>query len=165
MKGRMRGKLVAIGMVVLMAVSVLWMVFDGVEAIEDTNGPDDFSLAVITDEEIIDRISDSVGFGWTKNPVNGTVKFHSRNFSGIQEILRQDILFSTGVTLDVIDLEVNAGNFRMAVFHEDEIIMDITPETEFPLDLGALEGSVRLVIAGESADFSFRMWQSDVKLD
>lgn len=160
MKAKTKNVLWIVLAVAVVVVCGFWFLTDGVEHIEDTNGPDNYALDTITEQDIIDREMGSVGFGKSTNSLNNTVKFHSKKFTGVHEIMWTDVLFSTGVTMEVLDFEVNAGNFKMAVVNEGEIIKVIEPG-ESLVDLGAIEGSVSLVIAGESADFSFRIFESE----
>lgn len=160
MNERMKKLLYGVLGLVVLVVGVIWFLTDGLEHIEDTNGADNYALVTITDQDIIDRKMGSMGLGKSTNNLNNTVKFSSNKFTGVEEIMWTDILFSTGVTMEILDFEVNAGNFKMAVVNESEIIKVIEPG-ESLVDLGAIEGSVSLVIAGESADFSFRIFESE----
>lgn len=147
----------AVAVVVVCAVSFLT---SDLEHIEDTNGPDDYSLTTITEQDILDHSMGCLNFGRTTNALTGTVTFDSGKFTGVKQIMWTNIMFSTGVTLDLIDYEVHSGNFAMAVIHNGEIIRYIQPG-ETTVDLGAITGDVSLVVAGESADFRFSMFQSE----
>ena len=157
----MKKILAGIAAIVLIVVCAIWFLNSDLEHIEDANGPEDYSLAVITDQQLLDHDMGSMGFTKTTNNLNGTVRFHSDKFTGVMELMWTNVLFTTGFTLDLIDYEVNAGNFRMVVINEGEIIADLKPEDSFPVDLGELKGDVSVVIAGESADFSFGMFKHE----
>ena len=161
MNNSIKKLLITAGAVILVIVCALWMFFDGAEQIEDINGPDNYNLAVIRDDQICSRSVPSVGLGKTTNNLNNTVKFSSKQFSGVYEVMWTNILFTTGLQLDILNYEVHAGNFKMAVLNEGKIVAELTPEDNFPVDLGKLSGEVMLVIAGESADFSFQLFAHD----
>lgn len=160
MNGKLKNTLWLLMAVVLVAVCAVWFLTDGVEHIDDTNGPEDSALAVITDGDIIAADWGAVGLTRSTDAISGTVRFHSDRFSGVREIMWTDVLFSTGTTLQIIDFQVNAGNFKMAVVNDGEIIRVISPGEDL-IDLGSVEGRLSLVIAGESADFSFRLFRHD----
>lgn len=161
MNEKMKKILLGIAALALIAVCLIWFMNDGLEHIEDTNGAEDFSLTTITDQQIIDHDMGALGFGKSTNNLTGTVKFSSNKFTGVKEIMWTDVVYTSGFMLDVIDLKVNEGNFRMVVVNEGKIIKELTPADEFPMNLGELKGTTSLVIAGESADFSFRLFQHD----
>lgn len=139
---------------------------DAMEHIEDTNGPDDYSLAVITDEEIAAKgkkmcvggpntsSSKTTFLGMTTT--SGTTYF-SDKFSGVRlmdtwNIIGGDLVFS------LYDYEVTAGNFQMCIVHDGQVISTIEP-TEDGYVYFAMEdvepGVYDLYIAGESAAFEF----------
>ena len=153
---------------------IVWCLsfFDTVDPIEDLNGPDDTSLAVLTEEDITAKVIEASGLSHTSYNLgdflgnllgnNGTVKFKGKNFNGVYELHSTNIFHSTGVIYDIIDFQITSGNCRMFVVNEGEIVAEFSPEDNFPVNVGALEGYTRLLLAGESADFSFRMWKDDV---
>lgn len=144
----------------LVCVCAVWFFLDGIEHIEDTNGSHDFSLTTITDQDIIDATMGCMGFGRSTHALFDMVTFSSGKFTGVKEIMWTEVVYSTGVLLHIIDFEVTAGNFKMAVVNDGEIIRVIQPGEDL-VDLGAITGRVSLVIAGESADFTFSLPESD----
>lgn len=153
--------LAIIGAIAMVAVAAYMMLTSDLKHIEDTNGPDDYSLTTITDQQILDMDMGALGLGRSTSSLTSTVKFDSNKFTGVEEIMWTDVLFSSGFTMDILDYKVHSGNFKMVVINEGEIIAELTPEDEFPVNLGDLKGHVSLVIAGESADFSFKLFESD----
>lgn len=147
--------------IVAAAICAVWLLIGGPEHIEDTNGPDNDSLTQITDRDIIDCSMGYLGVGKSTGMLDDTVKFSSGKFTGVYEVMWTDVMFSTGMTMQIIGLEVNAGNFKMAVVNEGEIIAEIKPGDDTIVDLGDVKGNVRLIIAGESADFSFRLFKHE----
>ena len=84
------------------------------------------------------------------------MKISSSQFTGVYEVLWTDVLFTTGFQIRLMDFQVNAGNFKMVALVDGRIAAVVEPGME-TIDLGEVRGNVSLVIAGESADFSFRM--------
>ena len=163
MNEKVKKKLTAIAAVILLAVCGVWMLTDGAEHIEDSNGAENYSLTTITDQDIIEHEMGVIGLNKSTDALHPeTVRFSSEKFTGVEIIRKENVMFTTGYPVDVLDFEVRSGNFRMVVVNNGKIIADLTPEDSFPVDLGTVNGNVMLVIAGESADFSFRMWERDV---
>ena len=128
--------------------------------IEDTNGPDNFALNTITDQNILNRDLPSGGYGTkTSGLLSKTVTHSGKDFSGVVEVLWTDMIAGDFV-LDLMDYTVTGGNFRMVVVNEDRIIADIEPGTTQIL-LEGVKGRVALRIAGESAAYSFSMTEFD----
>ena len=121
--------------------------------IEDTNGPEDSSLAVITEENILKLDLPSGGYGVRTN--SNRVTCYGKGFSGVTEILSTNLLAGT-FEVNLMDFTVSGGNFRMVVVHDDKILMDVAPGTE-QIRLDGLKGYISLRVAGESADYSFSM--------
>ena len=124
--------------------------------IEDTNGPDNFALNTITDQNILNLDLPSGGYGTkTSGLLSKTVTHSGKDFSGVVEVLWTDMI-AGDFLLDLMDFTVTGGNFRMVVVNEDRIIADIEPGTTQIL-LEGVKGRVALRIAGESASYSFSM--------
>ncbi len=137
----------------------------GVE-FEDTNGPDDYSLTQITDENIINM--DVGAANYTQKPgsdecsdLSQMVEFKSNNFNGVAEIYSTRLLGKSDLTIDVTNLQVSSGNYRLSVVQDGEIIYD------FPLnemmqtyELRDTNGDISIRMSGESADFymSIEVW-------
>lgn len=143
----------------------LFAVGCGVEY-EDTNGPDDYSLAQITDENILNQDVGAANYSQTpaeeeSDNLTQMTEFKSKGFHGVAEIYRTTLLGKSDLTIDVTNLQVDSGNYRLSVVHDDEIVYD------FPLnemmqtyELRDINGDVSIVMAGEDADFymSIQVW-------
>lgn len=126
------------------------------EVIEDQNGPDDYSLAVITDENIINMDRGSMGLKKSTDMLSSGITFSSENFNGVERILLTNFFFNSDFDMDVTNFHVNSGNFRMCIVNDGEIIYDVQPGEVFTrVLLHDLNGTFELIIAGESADFTF----------
>lgn len=162
--------------------NILWMILavavigycaysfltDPPQDIEDTNGEQDSSIAVITEEEIIAYdAAKSKGMSRSKTDVAiggiqlGDIRFHSKNFSGVEPLLRTDILFTTGFDLNIYNYKVEAGNFRLYVLNEGKIIDIIEPSDTFNHCYEDIKGEFVVVAVGESAEFQFEMTHAD----
>lgn len=143
--------------VVLVAVAVIWFMSDGIEHIEDTNGADDTSLTTITDQQIIDKSIDALNVGTRTGFINGMVEISSKKFTGVYEVLYNNYIGSSDFMLDLCDFTVSGGNFKMCVVHDGKIVAVLEPDALVEYTLENISGRVSLVIAGESAEFSFEM--------
>jgi len=149
-------KLLAAGVVVVCGI---WFLLGGgiKEHIEDTNGPDNYTLQTITDQNIRKLDTGSMGSGKSFSSLTNTTTYHSGKFSGV-EVIHQSDIWATGLTVQVYDYHVEAGNFRLVLLLDDEIVHEFVPNGE-PIQtctLGKIDGLLSLRIAGESADYSFR---------
>ena len=147
----------------LTALLMLSLTACGSAKIEDTNGPDNFALNTITDQNILKLDLPSAGSGIKIGGLlSKTAEFSGKDFSGVVEILWTDMLAGDFV-LDLMDFTVTGGNFRMVVINEGKIIADIEPGTT-QIHLPGVKGHVSLRIAGESAAYSFTMTEHEYNL-
>ena len=128
--------------------------------IEDTNGPDNFALNTITDQNILNLDLPSGGYSTkTSGLLSKTVTHSGKDFSGVVEVLWTDMIAGDFV-LDLMDYTVTGGNFRMVVVNDGKIVADIAPGTE-RISIDDLKGHISIRVAGESADYSFSMWKTE----
>ena len=59
--------------------------------------------------------------------------------------------------MELTNFHVNAGNFKMCLVNEGEIVATVEPGLFATCRLENLNGTFQLVIAGESADFTFTL--------
>ena len=163
---RIRGRFFSLVFIILFAAVGFWVFKNMPDHIEDTNGPEDFSLVTITDENIINldmgaRNSMTVrekGVKLGGIKINKGFEIYSKKFTGVTEVMYQNYIFASGVVFELEYLKVESGNFKMVLVYEDEIIQVIEPSDEpIRIELGELRGTLSLRIAGESAAYSFRM--------
>ena len=155
--------LIIAGVVVFVVVVGAWFIFGGTDHIEDTNGPEDFSLQTITDEEIINMSTGSVGGPKiSRGMLTGdTVEFSAEKFTGVYEILYDNYVLPSDFELDLTAYEIYGGNFKLVVVHNDEIVAVLEPGLFVEYLLEDVTGTVSLRIAGESASFSFCMTEME----
>lgn len=142
-------------------IAVVWFLQDDLEHIEDTNGPDDYSLTTITDQQIIDKSVGALNVKQKKSLIGDTIEFSSDKFTGVYEILYDNYIGSSDFEINLYSFTVNEGNFKMVVIHDDEIVATLEPDLMLDYRLENVKGKVSLVIAGESADFAFSMTESE----
>ena len=141
--------------IALIAVAVIWFIQDDLEHIEDTNGPDDFSLQVITDENIQNLDFGALNVGTSTSLLSDTVTYSSECFTGVYEVFTENII-TNRYEITVHHASVEQGNFKMVLCVDDEIVHEFTlNELSQTFVLENVNGTVSLRIAGESADFQF----------
>lgn len=156
------------GIVCIMLLAAKGMMGD-LEHIEDTNGPDDYSLTTITDENIVKMDLGALSpCTIDRNPVlkeltgiSSGVRIYSDKFTGVYEVLYSNYVLPSDFVIDLTSFSVKEGNLRMAVVHNDEIVAELKPDTFVDYCLENVTGTVSLRIAGESASYEFYMSEFD----
>lgn len=163
---RLKDRLMVIVILVALVGGFIYSQIDAMEHIEDTNGPDDYSLAVITDEEIAAKgrkvcvggpdtsRSKTTFLGVTTT--SGTTYF-SDCFSGIRLLDSWNII-SGDLFFNLYGYEVTGGNFQMCIVHDGQVIATIEPTADGDVYFVMNDvdpGVYDLYIAGESAAFEF----------
>ena len=146
--------IVAVVVIAFCAYSVLT---SDLEHIEDTNGPDNYAPAVITDEDIVKQEMGALNVGLSKDVFASGVTCSSSKFTGVYRVFQTNFLFNSDFRMDLLNFHVNSGNFRMCLVNNGKIIAEVEPGMTSEVLLHDLNGSFELVIAGESADFTFYM--------
>ena len=134
----------------------------GVE-IADTNGPDDYSLATITEENIANQDLGCSSYTMSpgsedENYLVETTKFKGKEFSGVTQIYMTNFIGKSDVCVDVSNLSVDSGNFALYAVLDGEIVHEFKiGELMETFELKDINGTFELVMAGETADFKFWM--------
>ena len=147
------------------------MIFgEKIEHIEDTNGPDNYSLATITEADVIACEMGSKGGPNTTTKktsfagitFSNGVEYEAKQFTGVYELASGYIYEGSTWWITFYDFQVTAGNFRMYVIADDKIVGTVEPSAEAIFET-EVETSAwyRVVIAGESAAFSFKTNEID----
>lgn len=154
-----------LGIVVLAAVIAAVLLFGKtMDDIEDVNGPDNHTLATITEADIIAReMSCSTVPGTAHSKLSfgnitleSAIEFYSDKFSGLYELDNYYIFKGSDIYFDIWNFEVTEGNCQIFVVLEDTIIGVLNEGQEVTFHQNVTEsGNVRVVLAGESAAFSF----------
>ena len=146
--------LIAVAVVVICGYSFL---NSDLKHIEDTNGPEDYTLTTITDENIIKQDMGALNVSKSTGLLNDGVTFKSDKFTGVYRVFQTNFFFDSDFLMDVAGFWVNSGNFRMCIVNDGKIIATVEPGMFATCELSDLNGSFELVIAGESADFEFTL--------
>ncbi len=146
--------LIAVAVVVICGYSFL---NSDLKHIEDTNGPEDYTLTTITDENIIKQDMGALNVSKSTGLLNDGVTFKSDKFTGVYHVFQTNFFFDSDFLMDVAGFWVNSGNFRMCIVNDGKIIATVEPGMFATCELSDLNGSFELVIAGESADFEFTL--------
>ena len=128
---------------------------------EDTNGPDNFTLQTITDQNIINLDLGASGLTYTESELGDILsssEYSAKNFNGVERIFQTNFLLPSDIEVYIGHMNVKSGNFKLVVINNDTIIQEI------PLDsfnetfrFENLSGSFSVHAAGESAAFEFYM--------
>ncbi len=161
MNQKLKKVLLVAGVAVFIAVALLWIFGSGLKHIEDTNGPDNYALTTITDQDIIQNKMGALTPVTVREALIGDAKhFESNKFTGVSELLYNNYVLPSDVVFSINTLSVTEGNFRMVVVHDGKIVAEIKPNSEELIQEVRLEnvtGYVSVRIAGESAAYSFQM--------
>ena len=131
----------------------------GIEPIEDTNGPDDYTLATITEENIINQDLGASAYSMSpgsedENYMTELTKFKGKEFSGVTQLYMTNYIGKSDVIVDVSNLTVDAGNFALFVLLDGQIVHEFkVGELMQTFELRDIKGTFEIVMAGETADF------------
>lgn len=132
------------------------------EHIPDTNGPDNYSLAVITHEQIEagDRLSKGGLTTTTKKPLLGlgdpVTIYSCKEFSGVSMLYTTGLVFGD-FGFEIYDFEVTAGNFQIVILCDDKVVGTVDPgesSVHYVLE-DSPSGTYEILLVGESANFTF----------
>ena len=152
-----------IAAVVMIGIAIFWFLGSDMKHIEDTNGPDNYSLTTITDENIINRDMGAMGLSRSKSIVTGdTHTFSSDKFTGVEEIMYNNYILNSSDYFTIYNYEIKEGNMKMVVVLDDEIIAELEPGMIVEYDFKDVNGTLALRIAGESAAFHFDITGHDL---
>ena len=152
---KMKNVLWIVFAVALVAVCAVLFLKDGLKHIEDTNGADNFELQTITDENICNLDMGALNVSEHNALIGDTVTYKSNRFTGVYAVFYENIV-TNRFEIVINHAQVNAGNFKMVLCVNDEIVHTFTlNELTQSFVLEDVKGTVSLRIAGESADFMF----------
>ena len=140
--------------IVLVTVCGAWFMVGDVKHVEDTNGPDVYTLQTITDSNIIKKDMGALNVKESRSILGGgTVTYSSERFTGVYELYTSNII-ATSLEVTVNHARVDKGNFRIVLLLDDEIVHEFKlNELTQSVTLEDVRGTVALRIAGESANF------------
>lgn len=129
--------------------------------IADSNGPDDYTLAEITEENIINQDLGASSYSMSPGSedddyMTSTTKFKGKEFSGVAQLYMTNYIGKSDVSIDVSNLTVDSGNFTLMVLLDGEIVHEFKHgELMETFEMKDIKGTFEIVMAGETADFKF----------
>lgn len=145
------------GLVIIAAFLAAWFFLaagNSIEHIEDTNGPEDYTLQTINDGNIEQMNYGAKGFSYTTDNITNRNTYKSKKYSGVTEIIGETPI-SNSYTLYVNYYDLNEGNAKLVLTKDDKIVHEFLPN-EGPQDFtveNARGAYISLRLAGESASF------------
>ena len=155
--------------VAMVIVFVVWMIMNPrPDHIEDTNGPDDYSLEKITESDVVSLQMGSRGTLSTSETyfniggvkISDGIKHSASRFTGVYLLYSATIFKGSDVHIMLSEFKIHSGNFAFYVVLDGEIVGEVKPSedglyTELIIPNIEKTCSIEYVIAGESADFEF----------
>lgn len=151
---RIKKVLCIVGAIAVIVASVITILGNDLEHIEDTNGADNYTLQQITDENI-EKLNLGMKGSYKERTgiISDTVEYSADKFTGVLELYEENIM-ATQLDVTVHHAQVTSGNFRIVLLVNDKIVHDFElNELTQTYTLKNVSGYVSLRIAGESAAF------------
>ena len=130
----------------------------GVE-IPDQNGPDNFNLATITVDNIVNMDLGASGYSVSPSSedeeyMTKVTKVKGKEFSGVAELYYTNFVAKSDITVYLDNISVESGNFKVLVLVNDEIVHEFNNQEMLQeCELKDIKGDFSVKIAGETADF------------
>ena len=122
--------------------------------IEDTNGEQDYSLATITEEQLVKGTNSSSKVGFLHTQINNSHTFKVNKFSGVEAIESVRATESTKSITFLVESTRNSGNLYVYVRCDGQIVGDFEIGARDDLVLeNPAPGKYELCVAGESASY------------
>ena len=122
--------------------------------IEDTNGEQDYSLATITEEQLVKGTNSSSKVGFLHTQINNSHTFKVNKFSGVEAIESVRATESTKSITFLVESTRNSGNLYVYVRCDGQIVGDLEIGTKDDLVIeNPAPGKYELCVAGESASY------------
>lgn len=126
--------------------------------IEDTNGEDDYSLATITEEQLVKGTNSSSKVGFLHTQINDSHTFKVNKFSGVEAIESIRATESTKSITFLVECTRNSGNLYVYVRCDGQIVGDFEIGTKDDLVIeNPAPGKYELCVAGESASYELNL--------
>ena len=95
--------------VVVIAFCAYSFLTSDLEHIEDTNGLDNYALAVITDEDIVKQEMGALNVGLSKDVFASGVTCSSSKFTGVYRVFQTNFLFNSDFRMDLLNFHVQVS--------------------------------------------------------
>lgn len=117
--------------------------------IADTNGEDDISLAILTDEELLSDNPKSYSYDCTYGGNSKGIDFTCQMFSGVKDLIKYNLKEEKEHTF-VVSSSITSGNGELFVIQDGKIIKEIGWIEESEIKIYT-KGKISFRVAGESA--------------
>ena len=126
--------------------------------IEDTNGEQDYSLATITEEQLVKGTNSSSKVGFLHTQINDSHTFKVNKFSGVEAIESVRATENTKSITFLVESTRNSGNLYVYVRCDDRIVgeFEIGARDDLVIETPA-PGKYELCVAGESASYELNV--------
>ena len=122
--------------------------------IEDNNGEDDFSLAVLTNKDLLKSASSSSKVGFVRSQINDKLTVKVSRFSGVEVLESISADQNTGSITFSVQSTLGSGNLYVYVRHDGQIVGDFEIGKSDSLTIKQpAQGKYELCVAGESASY------------
>lgn len=120
--------------------------------LEDTNGPEDYSLQTLTEEDILQGAS-TIKVMSSSTTINNKSTCKAKTMSGVETLFSRKL---QNESLDILlSCEITGGNARLVLILDGEILHDFAlNENDQHFTLENVTGKVSLRLAGESAGYA-----------
>ena len=135
---------------------------------KDSNGPNDYSLTTMTEDDIIENKRPVLEMGAIRKSINNKTSISVMKFYGIK-VLEKIRPNGTDINL-VIEPEVKKGNLAVVICTENTIVQEIPVNCgEQKITIPYRDEPIFLKVAGESAKYNlsyeFENYDSDKEAD
>lgn len=122
----------------------------GLKQIEDKNGEDDYSLAVLTDEDLTKGMKSFVSVGSATYEKGDTTTIKVNKMSGVRELKKINAKGNSHKISTKIN--VTSGNLKVVVVCDKKIVKEFSFGEDY-FEIENSLGSYKIVIGAESAKF------------
>ena len=140
-------------LLMILLVSVLMGILTGCQHIEDSNGPDDYSITTFTDEDILKGYNSHISIGMFRSSsyINGILKgtYKVSKFSGIYKV--NNFKENSTIVNFTIQFICEEGNAMFVIVSDDKIVRKIEANSDLSFDLPNDGNNYKLLVVGESA--------------
>ncbi len=143
---------------IMILIMTLALTGCGVE-IPDENGPDNFNLATITVDNIVNMDLGSSSYSVSPSSEDEDymikmTKVKGKEFSGVADLYQTNLIGKSDMTVYLDNISVESGNFKVLVLLDDEIVHKFNnQEMMQKCELKDVNGTLSVRIAGETANF------------
>lgn len=132
---------------ILFLFLILFLTGCGLGHIEDINGEDDYSLATLSEENLIKGTNSSSSFGSFTSTINNKFTQKVKKMSGTTKVVELNSNRSYS-----IEFLVKSGNGLIGIVCNDEIIKLVNPNTNASINVPSGKDYV-VKIVGESCEY------------